>query len=287
MAEKIREIQLVGQVVLGFYLEALTGLHIGAGATGMGIGTVENTVLRNPVTNMPYIPGSSLKGKLRSLAERFFKKSLNQKIGYTYIHSCGADYNRGEELEEKGRADFLKCEVCPVFGVPGERPFTQPTPLVVRDISLSAESARELEQLETDLPFTEVKVEVSIDRITSQANPRNIERVPAGAWFGPGEMVYSLYTGNDCSVERGLELFDRTLLTAMDLLEKDYLGGMGSRGYGKVAFRNIKVGVRVRDGEHPPFQEEEIRTYDDLSDLLADRSRLLEALKVHFEVGRG
>jgi len=280
-----REIQLIGQVIFRFCLETQTGLHIGAGATSMGIGTVENTVLRDPLTNRPYIPGSSLKGKMRSLAERYYKKALNQQIGNTYIHSCGAEYKDKKELEEKGWADYVGCEICPVFGVPGERPFSQPTRLIVRDIPLSKESADELEHLETDSPFTEVKIEVSIDRITSQANPRHIERVPAGVKFGPGEMIYSLYDAPKWDLSRDFELIDKTLITSMDLLEKDYLGGMGSRGYGKVAFKNIKVIVRLRTEDTPPFREETIREYDDLPELLHDRSNLIKAIKDQFGSG--
>ena len=251
----------------------------------MGIGTVENTVVRDPLTNRPYIPGSSLKGKLRSLAEKYFKKPLNQSVGNTRIHSCGAEYKDKRELEEKGWADYIRCEICPVFGVPGERPFSQPTRLIVRDLLLSKESAAELDRLETDLPFTEVKIEVSIDRITSQANPRHIERVPAGVKFGPGEMVYSLYDAPGWDLSRDFELIDKTLLTSMDLLEKDYLGGMGSRGYGKVAFKDIEVFVLLRDGENPPFKEEAIEKYDDLPSLLRDRSNLMQAIKSHFGLG--
>ena len=280
----MKKIKLVGQIVLKFHLEALTGLHIGAGAGNLSIGAVEKSVVKDPITDMPYIPGSSLKGKMRSLAERFFEKQLNQKLNNTWIHSCGANY-KGEELEEKGREEFLSCEICPVFGLPGERPFTQPTRLVVRDVPLYEESAEELGKLETELLYTEVKIEVSIDRITSKANPRHIERVPAGAIFGPGEMVYSIYESHDCDVEGDLSLFNQTLLTALDLLEKDYLGGMGSRGYGKVAFRNLGVFVRVQDLNNPPFKEEKIKEFPDLAGLLNERDWLLEELEKRLTAG--
>lgn len=284
-----KEIQLVGQVVFAFYIKTETGLHIGAGATGIGIGTVENTVVRDPVTNMPYIPGSSLKGKMRSLAERYYKKPLNQEIGNTRIHSCGAEYKRDEllkdeELMKQTLTEFINCEICPLFGVPGERPFSQPTRLIVRDFPLSKESADELERLETDLPFTEVKIEISVDRITSQANPRHIERVPPGVKFGPGEMIYSIYKAPGWKLSRDFELINNTLLTSMDLLEKDYLGGMGSRGYGKVAFKDIVVSVRLRDSDNPPFKEVTILKYDDLPSLLQDRINLIQRIKSLFPV---
>jgi CRISPR-associated protein Csm3 len=85
----------------------------------------------------------------------------------------------------------------------------------------------------TDLPYTEVKWEAAIDVLTAAANPRQMERVPAGARFEV-EMLFSVYDADD------REAF-RTVLLGMRLLEDDYLGGSGSRGYGRVAFRDLQV----------------------------------------------
>lgn len=251
-----RKIELKGRIFITFDIVAKTGLHIGGSDAGVEIGGVDKTVIRDKLTNRPYIPGSSLKGKMRSLLEKYKGLKQNQKIGQGYIHSCGADYKKDDP---RGKQEYEKCDVCQVFGVPGERDFSTPTRLVVRDTFLSDDSAKRLTDFaQTDLPYTEVKTEVSIDRVTSAANPRQMERVPAGAIFGcseivengqkkrfgqPAEMVFSLYEGEGCSAQKDLGRLG-VLLEAMQLVEDDYIGGLGSRGSGKVAFTNIRVSFR-------------------------------------------
>lgn len=252
----IKAIQLKGRVFILFNIRAITGLHIGGSDTGIEIGGVDKTVIRDPLTNHPYIPGSSLKGKARSLLEKYHGLKQNQRIGQGYIHSC----EEGSEYED--------CNVCQVFGVPGERKFSTPTRLVVRDVHLSKKSAEDLEKAHTDLPYTEVKTEVSIDRVTSAANPRQMERVPAGAEFGdaerPAEMVYSIYSGDDCDAGKDVERL-RTLVEGLQLLEEDYLGGLGSRGSGKVRLEKIKVSVRANGKE----QAEALGEFGSVSELIA------------------
>lgn len=233
-----RKIALKGRIFITFDIVAVTGLHIGGSDTGVEIGGVDKTVIRDRLTNRPYIPGSSLKGKMRSLLEKYKGLKQNKRIGQGFIHTC----------EDKNEYD--DCPVCQVFGVPGELKFATPTRLVVRDAFLSEESAKKLEAAQTDLPYTEVKTEVSIDRVTSAANPRQMERVPAGAIFDKAEMVFSLYEGEGCSAQKDLERLG-VILEGMQLLEDDYLGGLGSRGSGKVAFTNIQVSFR-EDPSQPP-----------------------------------
>ncbi|MFZ5809617.1 MAG: type III-A CRISPR-associated RAMP protein Csm3 [Chloroflexota bacterium] len=240
-----RKIELKGRIFIHFDIEAKTGLHIGGSDTGVEIGGVDKTVIRDKLTNRPYIPGSSLKGKMRSLLEKYKGLKQNQRIGQGYIHSCGAEYKKDDP---RGYQEYQKCDVCEVFGVPGERDFATPTRLVVRDTFLSEESAKELENAQTDLPYTEVKTEVAIDRVTSAANPRQMERIPAGAIFSDAELVLSLYEihqGNG-DVHKATDDLNRlaVLLEAMRLVEDDYLGGLGSRGSGKVTFTNIRVSFR-------------------------------------------
>lgn len=229
-----KTIELKGHVFITFDLEAVTGLHIGGSETGIEIGGVDKTVIRDKLTNRPYIPGSSLKGKMRSLTEKYRGLPQNRRIGQGFIHTC-------DKAE-----DYVGCAVCQVYGVPGELNFGTPTRLVVRDVQMRDESASKLENARTDLPFTEVKVEVSIDRVTSAANPRQMERVPAGAVFGPAELVYGIYNGAGCDPRKDIERL-RTLVEGMQLLEDDYLGGLGSRGSGKVRFRNITLTLRSQD----------------------------------------
>ena len=262
-----KTIHLKGRIFLTFDIQAVTGLHIGGSETGIEIGGVDKVVIRDPITNRPYIPGSSLKGKVRSLLEKYWGLPLNRNIGGTAIHTCD------------GPKDYADCDVCQVFGVPGEMDFATPTRLVVRDVHLTDESARILtEQAHTDLPYTEVKTEVSIDRVTSAANPRRMERVPAGAVFGPAELVYSVYEGTNGNAsiadpKKDVERF-RTLVEGLQLLEDDYLGGLGSRGSGKVKLQELTVSVRP--GTKYLEAPQEIGKYDDLSHLVADLPNLLQ-----------
>ena len=150
-----------------------------------------------------------------------------QRIGQVRIHVC------------RTKAAYLACPVCQVFGLPGELEHSAPTRLTVRDTFLDPAS---LEGAQTDFLYTEVKWEASIDRITSAALPRQTERVPAGARFGDAELVLSFYQlGADPSAEFDLI---RQVLLAMQLLEDDYLGGLGSRGSGKVRFTDLNVALR-------------------------------------------
>jgi CRISPR-associated protein Csm3 len=274
-----RQIQLLGRVFITFQIEAVTGLHIGGSDTGIEIGGVDKTVIREPLSNQPYVPGSSLRGKMRSLLEKYKGLKQNQPINRGFIHSCGAEYQRKEQ-ETKGRADYLDCPLCQVFGVPGERDFgiATPTRLIVRDVHLTAKSAQKLEDVaRTDLPYTESKTEVSIDRVTSAANPRQMERVPAGAVFGPAELVYSVYQGDGCDPRRDVDNL-RLLLEGMQLLEDDYLGGLGSRGSGKVALRAIRVTLRGADYLADPTHVSPEKGYATLSALVAARDDLHASL---------
>ena len=231
-------VRAMGRAFVQFGIRAVTGLHVGGGGRGAGIeiGGVDNPVIRDPLTNQPFIPGSSLKGKLRSLSERQQGLPANWRIGQSKIHVCDQS------------SQYRSCSVCRVFGAPGEREFTTPTRLLVRDVQLSAESVANLGSLSLDRPFTEVKTEVAIDRVTSAANPRPLERVPAGALFGPGEMVYTVYSADDgsCNPRQDIEHLG-VVFEAMQLLEHDYLGGSGSRGSGKVAFEDVQIAVRSGD----------------------------------------
>jgi CRISPR-associated protein Csm3 len=191
---------------------------------------VDNPVLRDPLTNRPYIPGSSVRGKMRSLWEKMTGALQNQPIGQgVFIHMA------------KSRDEYERSEVSQIFGVTGDAEASFPTRLLVRDAFLSKESERRLrEQAQTDLPYTEVKWEAAIDRVTSAATPRQMERVPADTVFDGFELVFSIYRTQDIS------LFVK-VLEAMQLLQDDYLGGQGSRGSGKIAFEKVTISARARN----------------------------------------
>ena len=224
-----RDIELLGRVFIEGQLQVLTGLHIGGAETAMAIGGVDNVVVRDPLSQQPYVPGSSLKGKMRSLMEKLHGCPQNRRIGRDVrIHTC------------EDESSYSSCVVCRLYGLPGEMGFGTPTRLVVRDVPLSEQSRERLSQAQTELPFTEVKWEAAIDRVTSAATPRQIERVPAGAVFAPMELVYSVYEAQDVA-----RLED--VVQGMELLEDDYLGGSGSRGSGKVAFKSLVVRAKSRE----------------------------------------
>lgn len=211
-----RERKLIGKYFLKGKIVLKTGLHIGSSRDVMNIGGVDSPVVRDPLTMRPYIPGSSLKGKLRSLSELALgKKLIEVKGGSNKIrrHEC-LTYD-----------DAKNCEICRLFGASKGDNF--PSRFIVRDAHLSEESAKVLSNTDTDAKFTELKSENSIDRITSGANPRTFERVPAGAEFD-FEIIYNIEDEDQKDDDiKNLKGFFR-------LLEDDYLGGGGSRGSGKV-----------------------------------------------------
>ncbi len=244
---------LYGRVFIVCEIEAKSGLHIGGAESSLAIGGVDNVVIRDPLSGRPYIPGSSLKGKMRSQMEKFHGLLQNRRIGQEVrIHTCD---------NEK---DYAQCIVCHIYGLPGEMGFSTSTRLVVRDVPLTEESVQRLETAKTDLPFTEVKWEAAIDRVTSAATPRQMERVPAGAVFGPAELVYSIYDRDDIARFKNV-------VEGMQLLEDDYLGGSGSRGSGKIAFRKIRLYIRARNGYHQPLYYKDDRefAFADLAELNA------------------
>lgn len=257
-----RSVTLYGRIFLRADIEMVTGLHIGGAAGGLEIGGVDKPVIRNARNNQPYIPGSSLKGKLRSLMEKAQSAPQNYEINRTN----GVNVHVPETREQ-----YENLKIGSVFGTLPERKgfrVSSPTRLAVRDIPLDAKSEEELKRMRTDLPYTEIKWEAAIDRVTSAAAPRQIERVPAGAVFGPAELVFSVYVGNDETPAAVAGLFE-TVIDALGHLEDDYLGGMGSRGNGQVRLRDIVISARKINGQEytaaTPFGEK--------ADHLADINR--------------
>jgi CRISPR-associated protein Csm3 len=259
--------RLVGKVIVTGELKVLTGLRIGAASSALEIGGLDNPVLRDPLTRAPYVPGSSLKGKLRSLLTKIHGLKL-QRLGPVRLHWCDR------------REDYETCLVCPTFGqFPSD--FVTPTRLAVRDARLlprlevhepsgMRQASWDDPEIETDLPYTEVKAEVALDVVTAASNPRPMERVPPGAIFET-ELLFTVYRSDDGSIEPEMEKQRlREVITAMRLLEDDYLGSSGTRGYGKVKFQKVKVRWRplgyYRDPKTNP--EQVLWEGDDLGQLL-------------------
>lgn len=247
-------INLYGRVIIQAKIQAVTGLHIGGSSAGLEIGGVDKAVIRNPLDNRPYIPGSSLRGKMRSQTEKILGLPQNNKIAQVTIHTC----KKEEEYKKNGG-----CPVCHVFGVPAELDYSGPTRLVVRDVALDEDSARALENANTELRYAELKTEVAIDRVTSAATPRSLERVPAGAVFAPAELVFSVYEAAD---------YDRlkVVIDAMQMVEDDYLGGAGSRGSGKVRFSDIEVSARKSGDYGTPLIFRKFNTVQELANAFSE-----------------
>jgi len=108
-----------------------------------------------------------------------------------------------------------------------------PTRLIVRDSHPTEETIERWDSNEDILHGTEIKGENNLNRLTSMATPRFVERVPAGSEFS-FEMIFSVYDPKD---EQRLKL----VFEAMSLLEDNYIGGYGSRGSGKITFRDITL----------------------------------------------
>lgn len=217
-----------------------TGLHIGSGRDAVEIGGVDSPVIKHPHTQQPYIPGSSLKGKLRSLLEWALGR----------VDPEGKPWGMGKGHNPADSSDAILR----IFGTTDDRWQGGPTRLIVRDLCLQKTWVDQL--MERSLPMTEDKTEVIIDRIQGKAGafgPRTIERIPAGARFD----VEILFREFDLDGDGGAgdrECLNR-LLEAMKLLEKDALGGSGSRGYGKVRFQNLTLNGKPIQTQFDAIQE--------------------------------
>ncbi|HDM79423.1 MAG TPA: type III-A CRISPR-associated RAMP protein Csm3 [Deltaproteobacteria bacterium] len=236
-----KTLQLSKKIFIKGKIVVKTGIHIGGSSLGLQIGGADKVVVRNPVTNLPYIPGSSLKGKLRSLLE----KSLG--LIEPERHQKGEN-----EWEWAGKlCTDPTQDVVQLFGSPADISADSgmenlaPTRLTVRDAPLLNEEKLAAAE-NTDMYCTEIKTEVSIDRLTSAANPRNFERVPAGAEFGL-DMVVDIYNIDEEGENNRAEAFIDLMRQGLTLLEDDYLGGQGTRGYGQVKFVIDSVTERTAD----------------------------------------
>jgi len=244
-----KRVKLYGRVFITGDIRTVTGLHIGMGKQALAIGGVDAPVIRDPLTNLPYIPGSSLRGKMRSLMEK--KEGVRQEFYISRkndvrIHVCETAVDEKKKRKSDNEQPYNTCPVCPIFGVPGDKYANAPTRLIVRDVSMDPESKRRLEdEAKTDLPYTEVKWEASIDRVTSMAVPRQMERVPADTVFNGFEFVFNIFEAKDRNRLR-------SVLEAMLLVEDDYLGGLGSRGSGKIKFENLRIYARSSDNYGTP-----------------------------------
>jgi CRISPR-associated protein Csm3 len=234
------ELKLAGKLILSADLHCETGLHIGAGKGSLEIDGADNPVVEDAF-GMPYIPGNSLRGKLRSLLENAMGLTSPSELVYV-------SRRRGQEVRIH-QSDRPDDEICLLFGrnpgrmervegEPLESASASPARLTVYDAPLDPDSVTPQMRENLDDEITEVKSENAIDRITSQSNPRTLERVPARARFRV-RMVLDIL----CEEDKALAA---RLLEGLRLLEDDALGGGGSRGSGRVRFSDVKLVWRNR-----------------------------------------
>lgn len=235
------ELTFLGKLILEGELQCQTGLHIGAGKGSLEIGGADNPVVKDAF-GVPYIPGSSLRGRLRSLLEQTLGLAVPSELVYL-------SKRRGQEVRIH-HSDRPDDEVCILFGRnPGrvekvsgeaiEAATATPARLTVYDAPLVVDSITPQMRENLDDELTEVKSENAVDRITSQANPRTLERVPAGAKFKLRLILDVL-----CPEDKPLLA---RIVEALRLLEDDALGGGGSRGNGRVVINSLTLIWRGKD----------------------------------------
>lgn len=235
------ELTFLGKLIVEGELQCQTGLHIGAGKGSLEIGGADNPVVKDAF-GIPYIPGSSLRGRLRSLLEQTLGLAVPSELIFL-------SKRKGQEVRIH-QSDRPDDEVCVLFGRnPGrvekvsgealEAAGATPARLTVYDAPLVVDSITPQMRENLDDELTEVKSENAVDRITSQANPRTLERVPAGARFR-FRMVL------DVLCEEDKPLLAR-VAEGLRLLEDDALGGGGSRGSGRVTFSGLNLTWRGND----------------------------------------
>ncbi|MFP4687819.1 MAG: type III-A CRISPR-associated RAMP protein Csm3 [bacterium] len=220
---------LEGYIVFSSDMYLRTGLRVGSGGDKTEIGGIENPIIKNPVNGEPYVPGSSIKGKLRSIMEWQF-----DKVG-----------GNGRPCE----CSKIDCPVCRIFGIGSYKTNVDmgPPRLIVRDAIFNEDSREKYIDIldETGEPPIEKKFENTIDRRKGSARmPRIMERIPAG-FSMDFEVTYRVMNIQD-DVNIDLQMYPE-LLRVIKFLESDTLGGSGSRGYGRVEFRNVSLDFNFRD----------------------------------------
>lgn len=200
------KIQITGEINL------ITGMHIGGSNAFAAIGAVDSPIIKDILTNQPMLPGSSLKGKMRSLLAKEFNKEL--------VNTPDDDDSRLTRLFGSAKKGKVR----------GSR-------VLFSDMVLNNSEELRAKGLTS---LTEIKFENSINRATAVANPRQIERAVRGSQFNL-DIVYEVV--NESEVIEDFE----TLCRGLVLLQYDYIGGNGSRGYGKVKFENLEAAAVVGD----------------------------------------
>jgi len=203
----------IRKIFINGLIETISGLHIGSFNENYTMGILDHAIVRDPITNYPFIPGSSLKGKMRALMEEFCDSSADQP--------------------EDTPVNIL-------FGSKSNSAYKMPGRLIFRDAVLSQDSIKTTLPF-SDLPQAEIKKECYINRETGKAVPCLIERVPAGFYFD-FEIILNVFEQDD------EKMLVESLFTALSLLQDDYLGARGTRGYGAVKIHISSITSKDKTG---------------------------------------
>ena len=206
----MEQVQLIGKLKIKAVLEVKTGLHIGGSNDYAPIGAVDSVFVRDPLTKAPFIPGSSVKGKMRTLLAKV-------RDGAGIAKEPGDDEEVVLRLFGSAKKDHILL-----------------SRLQFVDSFISTAAKEQLSSIYKDNYMGEVKFETVINRGTSVATPRQIERVPRGMTFD-FQLVYNIEDENELVEDM------KVLADGFRLLQLDYLGGHGSRGYGRVGFSHFTV----------------------------------------------
>jgi CRISPR-associated protein Csm3 len=221
-------------------IHCVSGVRVGGNSNVIEIGTIDNPIIRNPLTNHPYLPGSSLKGKMRSSLELSLRPGAEPKLGLPLPRLK-------EEKDRDGKPEIApcgcgECVVCKLFGSGKTDTIKEPTRLIFRDCQLTDASTETLENAArtSGVFFAEVKPGIRMNRATNSVAKGaffNFERVPEGIEFN-FELVLRLY--GDLDNERERADYRKVVAFGLRLIEQEGVGGKISAGYGKVRFDGTK-----------------------------------------------
>ena len=229
------------KIIIESDIELLTGMHIGASNDFSPIGAVDSVVVKDPLSGTPIIPGSTIKGKLRTMMAKLLTDNYilpdHEKDDIRILKLFGSS--------AKNNIIEARLQFCDLFMINGN----------------------DLLSKNLDLGYTEIKFENRINRMTAEATPRQLERVPKGSIF-KFKLIYNLFKSenNEDFSEKDFILISN----GIKALQLDYIGGSGTRGYGKISFSNFRI-------KRANLTSEGVNT-DSLLNILRESENFLAAL---------
>ena len=234
-----KELKLKKVLLLEGNLVAETGLRIGTGKASLTIGDIDMTTVKDPKTGLPYIPGSSIKGKLRSTITKMKKDLAPLK---EYYESKGKSEAQLKELGWKKIQDIwihdcskTECEICTVYGSSAENNTRGPTRIKVFDApAVGIWKDEKINQIHNPDELLEIKSENTLDVLTAHSVPRTVERVSAGTVF-KFKLAFEVYNDED------EKLFTQYVIDPLKVILREGIGSSTSRGYGKLRLENVTI----------------------------------------------